>query len=727
MTATDPAGTDRRITYCRICAATCGLVVDVIDNRVVRAVGDVDNPLTRGFSCPKGRHIGEFLAAPDRHRTSLRRAPDGTQEPIDATVAIEEIAARLIDIMAEHGPDAVGFLSGTQSAFSSLTSPFANAWWATMGSAKAFSTMTIDQSAMWVADGRLGQWAGGRQRFEDADVWLLAGSNPPVSLQGGEFTGFPIHDPVRRLVDAKRRGLRLIVIDPRRTETAAHADLHLQLVPGTDVFLYAGLLHVLFRDGHVDRGFTDRWVTGLPELRRAVEPFRPEVVAELCGLDAEDVVEAATIFGTATSGMAMTGTGPDMGPWSNLAEHLARCLNVVCGRYPSEGEASAGVNVLGSAKSPPAQVIPPDRTWERGYRSRFGFGLLKRELPTASLPDEILEPGPDRIRALVVSGGNPATAIPDRDRAVQALRSLDLLVTVDPFPTETARLAHYVVAPVMHLERPDTTRSYEGLFEEPFAQYTPAVVEAPPGTVDDWEFFLRLAWAMGRTIQVAGREYPPGSPLPTTDEVLASFCTRGRVPLDELARHPHGTLVPEAGPPIVGPALTGPGRPEPTHRFDVLPADVAAELLDAREAAASDIARRPYRLIVRRTKETINSLGRRIPGLPRHTYNPCAMHPDDLAALGLEPGDTVVVESDHGRAGAVVDADATLRRGVVSMSHAFGGLPGEDDDPTLHGTNPTRLLSIDAETQSINRMPRMSAIPVTIVAAPAGTGQPAPA
>jgi anaerobic selenocysteine-containing dehydrogenase len=586
-----------------------------------------------------------------------------------------------------------------------------------MGSVMKFSTMTIDQSAMWVADGRLGQWAGGRQRFADADVWLLAGTNPLVSLQGGEFTGFPIHDPVRRLVEAKRRGLRLIVVDPRRTESAAHADIHLQLIPGTDVFLYAGLLHVILRDGHEDAAFCGRWVTGLAELRAAVAHFDPDTVAGLCGVGADELVEAAHVFGAARSGMAMTGTGPDMGPWSNLAEHLARSLNVVCGRYPREGEAASGVNVLGSAKAPPAQVIPPDRTWERGFRSRAGYGLLKRELPTASLPDEILDGGPGRIRALVVSGGNPATAIPDRDRAVQALRSLELLVTVDPFPTETARLAHYVIAPVMHLERPDTTRSYEGLFEEPFAQYTPAVVEAPPGTIDDWEFFVRLAGAMGRTIQVAGREYPPGAPCPTTDEVLASFSTRGRVPLDELRDHPHGVLVPGAGPPVVGPELSGPGAPDDDARFRLLPPDVAAELVAALAWAPADLERRPFRLIVRRSKETINSLGRRVPGLPRHPWNPCSLHPDDLAELGVASGQTVLLETDNGRVHAIVEADTTLRRGVASMTHAFGGLPGEDDDPARHGTNPTRLISLDSETESINRMPRMSAIPVTITPA----------
>lgn len=548
----------RHVTYCRICAATCGLVVDVEDNRVVRSVGDVDNPLTRGFSCPKGRHIGDFLAAPDRHHSSLRRNDDGTQESISATTAVEEIAARLQDIVATHGSDAVALYSGTQAAFATLTGPFANAWWSTMGSKKTFSSMTIDQSAMWVADGRMGSWAGGRQPFEEADVWLLAGTNPVVSMQGGEFTGFPVHDGLRRLLDAKRRGLRLIVIDPRRTEVAAHADVHLQLIPGTDAHLYAGLLHVLLRDDLVDRAFCDRWADGLDALRAAVAPFTPEVVAGLCDVPTDDVVAAARMFGEARSGMAMTGTGPDMGAWSNLAEHLARALNVVCGRYPQEGEHAAGFDVLGSPKSPPGQVIPPDRTWERGYQSRIGHGLLMRQLPTGSLADEILQPGDDRVRALVVSGGNPASAIPDQAKAIEALRSLDLLVTLDPFPTETARLAHYVVAPVMHLERPDTTRGYEALFPEAFAQHTPAIVEAPPDTIDDWEFFLRLAWALGSTLKVFGREYAPGSPVPTTDEVLASMSTRGRVPMDELRQHPHGMLVPEATPRTVGPPLRVP-------------------------------------------------------------------------------------------------------------------------------------------------------------------------
>jgi anaerobic selenocysteine-containing dehydrogenase len=702
----------KHVTYCRICPATCGLVVDVEDNRVVRAIGDVDNPLTRGFSCPKGRHIGDFLAAPDRFQTSLRRTADGDYEPIDAITAVEEIASKLKDIVAQHGPDSVALFGGTQAAFTTITRPFVDQFWAGIGSRKTFSTMTIDQSAMWVADGRQGQWSAGSQRFEDSDVWMLVGTNPVVSMQGGAFTGFPIHDGLRRLIDAKRDGMKFIVVDPRRTEVAAHADVHLQLIPGTDSFLFGGLVHILLRDSYQDDEFIARWVNGIDELRAAVQPLAPDVTAGICGVPVEDLEEAARIFGSAKKGMALAGTGPDMGPWSNLAEHMVRLLNVVCGRYPRPGDALSGYNVLGSSKTLPAMAIGPNRTWDRDYQSRLGYGLLYGQLPTASLPDEILQPGDDRVRALLVSAGNPGSAIPDQARAMKALGALDLLVTIDPYPTETARMADYVIAPKMHLERPDSTRGFEAMFEGPFAQYTPAIVEAPPGTMDDWEFWLRMSWAFGRTVNVAGRDYAPGD-LPTAQAIVESLSTRGKISLDELKQHPHGVMVPAATPPVAGPPLEG----RDDGRFEVMPPDVAAELAAAIGDVEADIAKRPFRLISRRKKETINSLGRRVPSLTRRELNPCFAHPDDLAALGLESGQLVQLESDFGTVLAVVEPDATMRRGALSMTHGFGGIPGEQDDPRVYGTNPGRLLSVDADVQTINRMPRMSSIPVTMTPA----------
>lgn len=703
------------ITYCRICAPLCGLVVEVNAGRVTRVTGDKEHALTRGFTCPKGRNLGGFHHDPERLLEARLRRPDGTFEAVAPDVALAEAGARLRAILDEHGPESIGLFVGTQTYMASLTISFLSAWFRALGSHKRFSTTTLDQSAKMIAWDRLGTWAGGSTRFDDADVWLFAGTNPLVSMQAGEVSGFPVHDGFRRLQAAKRRGLKLVVVDPRRSELAAHADIHLALRPGTDAALFACFHHVLLRDGLVDRPFCDRWLVpgGMEALRAAVEPWTPDVVAGITGLDAEAIVEAARMFGTARKGMAKSGTGPDMGPWANLAEHLIQALNVVCGRFPRAGERPAGSHALRRPRVLKAQPVSPRRSWERGFRSRTGMQAFTGELPSAALPGEILDPGADRVRALVVSGANPVAAFPQQDRIIEAMKALDLLVVVDPYMTETARLADVVVAPALDLERADDTRRYDALFDEPFAQRTAAVLPKPPGVVEDWEVWFDLAAAMGLPLAIGSRTFEPGDPRPTTEELLASFSAKGAVDYEALAQHPHGALFPEVAPPVVQPA-----DDDADSRFDLFPDDVAADLAAAwASGVVEHRADRPFHLIVRRSRETLNSFGRRLPGLARRPYNPAYMHPDDLARLDVEDGDLVTLTSDHGAVDAVVAPDNTVRPGAVSMSHCYGGLPGEDDDPRVYGSNPSRLLSITDDLQAISYMPRLSAVPVAVTPA----------
>lgn len=696
-----------RTSYCRICSGLCGILVTVEDGRVARIQGDRDNPLSSGFTCPKGRHWGDLHHAPDRFLSSRRRTAAGELEPVDVGVAIDEVATRLRAIVDEHGPDAVAFFVGTQSYTSTLTFPFATAWQRALGTHKYFSTNTIDQSAKFVAAERLGSWRGGRQRFEDSDVWLLAGSNPLVSMQGGEVSGFPVHGGPRRLREAQDNGMTFIVIDPRRTETAARADLHLRPVPGTDAMLYAGLLREILAQGWHDAQFCAEHVDGLDDLRIAVEAATPERVEAVTGVPADDLRAAARAFGTAERGMATSGTGANMGPESNLAEHLLQALNVVCGRFPRAGDRAAGGSLLGGPKPGQAAVRPPSRPWDSGFRSRVGgHGMLYgNQLPTGILPDEILQPGADRVRALIVCGGNPASCIPDQARSIEALRSLELLVTVDPYPSETARLADYVIAPALGLERADHTRPNESWFSEDFGQWTDAVLPRPPGVVEDWEFWLRLGQAMGMTLRIGSRAWGPGDPVPDAEEVLMSFGNRARMPLEEVREHPHGVRRDDLEPVIVLPG-------DDDGRFVLCAPDVAAQI-EAMHRAADTPPGRPLRLIVRRIKETMNTLGRRVDALaPAH--NPVHVHPDDLAALAVSPGHVVEIESDHGLVRAYAAADDTVSPGVVSMTHCYGDLPGHDDDPGLYGTNPARLLSHTTGLQEINAMPQMTAVAVTI-------------
>lgn len=702
-----PAGTGRAYTFCRICSGFCGLRVDLDGGRAVKIVGDVEHGATAGYTCRKGRNAWRLHYDPRRFLTAQRGDRRGGFRPAGTREAIAEIAAAIRGIAEVHGAESIGLFYGTAAFGASLTIPFLKAFGRALGTHKVFSTITIDQSAKIVTAGRLGVWDAGGQRFDESDVWLLVGTNPLVSMAGA-YSGFPIHEGRRAVRRARSRGLKLLVVDPRRTETAAEADLHVQLRPGTDPLLLAAVLHVILGGRLHDAAFCAEHVRGLGRLEAAVAGASPEAVAADVGVDAGQVRELARCFALARRGMVGTGTGPDMGPWSNLNEHLAQCLNVVCGRFPRAGERQRGHAVLSPGTPPRAQVRPPDRPWASGYRNRFGYGLINGELPTSCLPREITADGTDRVRALVVVGGNPAAAIPGQQAVVDALRHLNLLVTADPFPSETARLADYVIAPSMMLERADTTRDHDGIYSRAFAQFTGPVVEPPPGTREDWRFLAELAAAMDLEMRVPGLTLRPGQPLPGTEEILRAFGGADRVSLDELYGNPHGVVFDALQRPLIGPAVAA-------TRFDVLPDDVAAELAAAlrRERIVVPGAGQVL-LIVRRALDVMNSTGRMTPQYAERAYNPCALHPDQLADLGLVPGDVVTVASAHGQVRAIAEPDATLRYGTASMTHCFGGLPGEDEPPDRAGANAGRLDSLDTDIELINGMPRMTAVPVTI-------------
>jgi anaerobic selenocysteine-containing dehydrogenase len=658
----------------------------------------------------KGRRLGVLHHSPERFLTAQRRDAEGF-EPLATDRAVDEVATRLRAILDEHGPESIALFVGTQAYTASLTYSFAGAWLRAVGSHQRYSTMTIDQSAKWVAASRLGTWGGGRQRFEDSDVWMLVGTNPLVSMQGGELTGFPVHDGRRRLEEARRRGLVLVVVDPRRTETAAHADLHLRPRPGTDVTLFAAMLRVILDEGLHDAAFCADWADGLDRLRDAVDPVTPVVAGAVTGVDHGLVVEAARTFGRVARGMARTGTGPDMGPHANAAEHLVQVLNVVCGRFARAGDRYAGAGVLSGVRTLHADVFPPDRTWERGYHTPAGVGTLMGELPAPTLVDRILEPGPDRVRALVVAGGNPATAFPDPDRTSRALRTLDLLVTIDPYPSETARLADYVIAPTMSFERPEDTRGHEQFFSESFAQYSPPILERPGDVIEDWELFFALAQRMGLLLNIGDRVWERGDPAPTSDELLESLAGRAQVPYDTVRAAPHGAIFA-----AVRPTVVGAPRADASARFALLPDDVAEDVHRALADGAGGARPRPFLLTVRRSKHAMNSLGRDLPHAG--PANPCSMHPDDLVRIGAHDGDVITVTSDHGSVRAVVVADATLSPGVVAMTHGFD--PGAAD-PIRSGTSSASLLSLTEHRQPVSLMPWMTAVPVTCTV-PSGSG-----
>ncbi len=703
------------ISFCRICPGNCGTVLEIDDDRIVSIRGDREHALTSGYACSKGIHAGELHHRSDRILAPLKRADDGSWERIEPERAFDEIAAKLEKIIDRDGPEAVaGFLgtAGFNNATATLMLP---AWLKAIGSPSYFSAFTIDQSSHTVTAGRLGAWSAGRHTWATADVWMLFGNNPLLSVCGGG--GVPYYNPTKSMKEAKARGMKLIVVDPRRTETAQHADLFLQVRPGEDASLVCGLLRTILVEGLGDDEFCARHVDGLVRLREAVEPFTPEYVERRAGIAPAALRSAAGMFAGAKRGAAGCSTGISMSPTSNLTDHLIELLNVVCGRYMRAGERVPNPGILTRGRPAYAEVVAPSRSWDSGRKLRTrGLGMLFTEFggeyPAAALPDEILTEGEGRIRSLVVVGGNPAVAIPDQPKVVRALRSLELLVTVEPFMTATARLAHYVLPPTLMYERSDYPMIYGQLRRLPsaFAIHASPVVRPPQGSevVDDWYVLWALAKRLGARMELDGVPLDMET-APTTDELLAIIARGSPVPLEEVRADPRGRVF------DLPPQVVEPARPGSDARFDVLPPDVAGELAAYRDEASADPSY-SLRLTVRRMRHVMNSYrpltdaGRGDPA-----FNEAFLNPDDLAKLELAPGDSVEVVSDGGRIPARVAADDRLLPGVVSMAHCWGGLADDPGEYEREGSCTGALVSTDRDYQAVNAMPRMTAIPVNVV------------
>jgi anaerobic selenocysteine-containing dehydrogenase len=697
-----------RKSFCRICFGTCGLLVRLDENRrVVGVRGDPDHVLTSGFACSKGVTAGELHNSDRRLLRPLKRLGDGSFVEIGVEQAFDEIAERLKASVARDGANSHALYQGMGGSLNAAARVVLRGWLDALGSTSYFSSMTIDQSAKWVSFQRLGMWAAGNARWEDADVWIGFGFNPLVSTSGA-LSGFDNYNPVLRMKQAKARGMKIVVVDPRRTETARLADIHLQPRPGEDATIAAGFLHLILEAGREDAPFCAAHVDGLEYLRRAVAPVTPAYVAARAGIDEAGFREAAGVFMAARKGGAFTGTGPNMARWSNLSQHLIDAMNVVCGRYPRAGDPVANPGVLGPRRPVHAEPIPPARSFENGRISRVrDLGLLFGQMMTGALADEILMPGKDRIRSLFVLGGNLVSALPDQAKTVRALSDLDLLVVVDPQMNATARLADYILPPKLMFERDDMTMVHNerNYYPAPFAQYAPAIAAVPEGAelIDDHQLFWGLARRLGLTLRYGGTALDMAH-CPNADDLLALSAAYGQIPFETVKARDGGAIF------AVAPQVIEPARPN-AGRFQLFPPDVAAEFA-AMASASSEAPGYPYRLVVRRMREVMNSFGRHIPSVRRRRpTNRLQVHPADLAEIGIADGDTVTLRSPHGAIPAMVEPDETLRRGTVSLTHGWGELPGDAD---AIGVSVNLLTDAGETAERVNAMPVFSALPVRI-------------
>ena len=700
-------------TICRFCHAYCGIRVDVEDGRVLAVHGDPDHAVSRGFTCEKGRNLPAQHRHPDRLRGTLRRGSgrgkDGGFAEIPSEQAMDEVALRLEAIIEEHGPRSVALYNGTKS-WANVGFALALSWLEGIGSPSFYTTVTVDQPAKSMAGALHGYWQGGLQPISSSDVVLFVGTNPLTSFLV-EGVKLPCPDSLRYLRDEVRRGLQPIVIDPRRTETAQHAAIHLPVRPGEDPTLLAGMVRLIIDEELYDRGFVAQHASRLAELRAAVEPFDLGYVEQRAGVPTDDVAAAARLFARGPRGSAVAGTGPNMAPHPLSTEMLVCALNTLCGRYGRAGEPVNHAGVLGAPYQPREGALPPREFWGYLPQPRVrGLRTLNWEQPSAGLADEILTPGDGQVRALICNGGNPAVSFPGQAKVRAALESLELLVCTDTILSPTAQLADYVFGAKLSLEKPDYTRHLEWYFPTPFAQYTPAIVEAEGDVIDEWELFWGLAHRM-RVPLFLGRA-PLGPPVsepravdidtkPTTDELMEIEAADARVPLAEVKRHPSGKVFDEARMTIDPPN-------EHAARFDLAPPLFLDDLaLVASDPQPDGPDEEGFLLTSRRLRQVFNSTGVHLDALrSKGPGNPAYLHPDDLAALALTDGDAVEITSAHGSVVGIARADDALRRGVVSMAHAWDSGNG--------GACTNALIADDVDFEPLVGQCRQSALPVRI-------------
>lgn len=671
---------------CRVCPAGCGVLVTVErgpdGERIVDVAGDPDHPLSEGYTCTKGRAGADLHHHAERLDHPLLGRPGAGRGTASWDQALRITAAGVRRIVEESGPAAVAVYRGSAAAADTAGDAVATALFAGLG-ASAFDSLTLNAPART----RVGElMTGVRVPWPTPDLFhtdnlLLVGTNPLVSHGHGTI----VPNPVVTLRLLQARGT-IVVVDPRESETAHLADVHVQVRPGTDPAFLAYLVREVFRFGVDEGAFASLLRTrSLEEVRSRVMPWTPERTATVCGVD-PDVLEAARDAVLKGSPLAAaTGTGATMGPSADATEWLVWVLTVLTGSLDVRGGTGFHPGFLRALdREPLAPALDP------GTRAttRPDLEPVAGGLPTAALADEILA---GHVRALFVIGGNPALSLPDGEKARAALQRLDLLVVGDVRHTETTALANVVLPLAGPFERADLTAGTN----QPavFAHYSPAVVAPVAGRLPAATAFGELARRLG--LPVLGADAPALPDPVTPDAVLAVLAAGARAPWSAVVAARHGLVADAPGP---GWFLSHLGRkidlapPELVHRFTVFEQGLPSPVRLA--------------LVPRRLPRQVNSALRDV-GM-QSTLGPfptLLLHPFDAAERGILDGSVVEVSTDLATVVASAEVTETIRPGTVS-------LPAGWESPNVN------LLTADDDCDPLTGMPRLSTYTVDVQLAP---------
>ncbi len=687
---------------CPLCEATCGLEISVRGEEVIRIRGDRDDVFSHGFICPKGSTLKQLEADPDRLRSPLIRR-DGAHEPATWDEAFALIEERLSTVIASGGPNAVAVYLGNPNVHSMAGPLYNRVLLKALRSRNIYSASTVDQMPKHVTAGAM---FGHPDLIPVPDIdrtayLLMLGANPYES--NGSLATAP--DWPGRMEAISERGGKVVVVDPRRTKTAAAADEHLFIRPGTDALFLMAIVHTLFDEGLVELGGIEAHVTGVDEVGAAAEAFPPERVAETCEIEATTIRRIAREMAAAESAVAYGRIGTHTAEFGSLASWLVDVVNALTGNLDRPGGAMFAKAAHERPRSP--------RGWSVGrWASRVkSLPEVRGEFPVATLSDEIETPGEGQVRALITVAGNPVLSTPDSDRLDAALATLDFMVSVDLYLNETTRHADVILPGSSPLRRPHYDFAFTQLSVRNVANYSPPVFPAANGDLEEWQVLLRLAAIVSGTgdadlgafddmvlmTMIGQAVADPASPIHGRDVAeIATETDGGQGPdrildflvrtgpygegygsdpdglsLERLKAAPHGI---DLGPlqPRIPEGMAHPGGT----------VDLAPELLlddVARLEAAADRTPNGHMVLVgrrhvRSNNSWMHNVDVLVKGKARCTLQ---INPADAARLGIAADGDAAVASASGKLTAPVELTEDIMPGVVSLPHGWGhDLPG---------------------------------------------------
>ena len=671
---------ETRFATCTLCEAACGIVVQLEGGRVSSVRGDADDPMSRGYVCPKVIGMRDLHEDPDRLRAPLVRDGSSFREA-SWEEALDTAARGIARIRREHGRDALAVYQGNPTAHNLGLLTFGQVALRSFGTKNLSSASSTDQVPHMVA---------AHEMFghpilmpvpdlERTRYLLVVGANPLVS--NGSLMTAP--DMKRRLAEIRARGGKVVVIDPRRSETAAVADEHVFVAPGTDPLLLLSIVHVLF-ERHLDRpGRSALPIEGIADLAGLAARFSPERCAEATGVPPAVVRRIAAELGSSDRAAVYGRVGICHQEEGTLAAWLVYALNLITGNLDRPGGAMF--------PTPAIDVLLLTRmlgfVGEGRFASRVrGAREMAGEVPVATLSEEIETEGPGQVRALITSAGNPVLSSPNGRRLDRALQKLELMVSVDSFLNETTRHAHVILPPVSPLERDHYDVALAAFSVRNGAKFVEAPIRRSDAGRHDWEILVELAARIhldGRALRPAARRaLVAATKRFGTDGFLDLFLRLGPhgaglagrkahgLTLGRLRQAPHGI---DLGPlePRLGSICAARSRAVQAAPRRFL--DEAAALDGLLERAAQRKRRGQLVLIGRRHLRSNNSWLHNSRALVKGpTRCTLLMSPADAQARGLTTGAEVTLSSRVGAIRVPVEISAEMMEGVVSLPHGWG-------------------------------------------------------